>query len=305
MIGTLVTIEVPAHMSPLPAGDSADAAIGRAFGWFRHVERGCSRFDATSELVRLTQRPHEAVEVSALLFEAVGFALEGARETDGAFDPTIGLTMERMGFDREYRTGRRVATLVDRRSGDRLPATWREVLLDADRSTITLLRPLLLDLGAVAKGLAVDLAARELEPLRHFAIDAGGDLYVSGDRDDGAPWSIGIRHPQEDARLLDCVRVRDFAVCTSGNYERQREHGLEARHIVDPRTGSAPHDLLSVTVAAPSAMLADALATAAFVLGVEQGGRLLEAYGASGLLCTSSLGTITTGRWGRDDVLGR
>ena len=83
--------------------------------------------------------------------------------------------------------------------------TYRDVALDPAGRTITLRRPLLLDLGAVAKGLAIDLAARELSPLNDFAIDAGGDLCVAGYNAAGQPWSIGIRHPREDRQLIERV----------------------------------------------------------------------------------------------------
>ena len=121
--------------------------------------------------------------------------------------------------------------------------------------------------GRRRKGLAVDAAARELQPFGDFAIDAGGDLYLGGRNPDGGPWSVGIRHPRHDGQLIDSLRVSDKAVCTSGDYERGRTH------ILDPRTGAAAVRVASVTVVAPTAMLADALATAAFVLGPGEASR--------------------------------
>jgi thiamine biosynthesis lipoprotein len=150
-----------------------------------------------------------------------------------------------------------------------------------------LTRPLLLDLGAVAKGLAVDMAAKELEPLGSFTIDAGGDLYLGGRNAEGAPWSVGIRHPRDPDGLIAALRVCDGAVCTSGDYERPS-------HILDPRRGTPAAALASVTVVAPSAMVADALGTAAFVLGPERGLELLERQRVGALLVTPSLERITT-----------
>lgn len=268
-MGTLVTIHVVA------AG--ADQAIDRAFAWFREVEAVCTRFDPESELMRLTSRAGEPVPASAILFEAVRFALSVAEETGGAFDPAVGNRMAARGFDREHRTGRTVpAIAVD------AGVSYRDVHLDSTGRTITLQRPLTLDLGAVAKGLAVDAAARELQPFVDFAIDAGGDLYLGGRNPDGAPWSVGIRHPREDHALIASLRVSDQAVCTSGDYER-------GRHILDPRSGDSPADVASATVVASSAMLADALATAAFVLGPVEGIRLLERHGVEGLIVTPTL----------------
>jgi FAD:protein FMN transferase len=270
LMGTLVTIHV--------AAPDAGQAIECAFAWFREVEAVCTRFDPESELMRLTARAGEPVAASAILFEAVRFALSVAEETGGAFDPALGHRMAARGFDREHRTGRVVpATIaVD------ADVSYRDVHLDSAHRTITLQRPLTLDLGAVAKGLAVDAAARELQPFVDFAIDAGGDLYLGGRNPDGAPWSVGIRHPREDAALIASLRVSDKAVCTSGDYER-------GRHILDPRSGDAPAGVASATVVASSAMLADALATAAFVLGPTDGIRLLERHGVEGLIVTPAL----------------
>ena len=144
----------------------------------------------------------------------------------------------------------------------------------------------------IAKGLAVDAAARELEPLKDFAIDAGGDLYLGGLNREHAPWSVGIRHPRLDRELIDSLRVSDTAVCTSGDYERPGS-GAE-HHILDPRSGTSPVGVASVTVVAPNALLADALATAAFVLGPVQGLALLERHGVEGLIVTSALECLET-----------
>lgn len=257
LMGTMVTIHVVAP--------GTEDAIERAFGWFREIEARCTRFDEESELMQLSTRVGEPVPASAILFEAVRFALSVAEDTSGAFDPTLGRVMASR-----------------RKPLEPLEPGYKHIHLDPDRQTITLLRPLTLDLGAVAKGLAVDAAARELAPLEDFAIDAGGDLYLGGRNPDGVPWSVGIRHPRGDDGLIDAIRVSDKAVCTSGDYER-------GQHILDPRTGSPATAAASVTVVAPSAMLADALATAAFVLGPVDGIRLLERHGVEGMIVTPDL----------------
>ena len=269
LMGTLVTIHV------VPPG--ADAAIERAFEWFRDIEARCTRFDGDSELMRLSARIGEAVPASPILFEAVRFALSVAEDTGGAFDPAVGHLMAARGFDREHRSGRTLRSAV---AADGV--SYRDVHVDDAARTITLDRPLTLDLGAVAKGLAIDAAARELQPFGDFAIDAGGDLYLGGRNPDGAPWSVGIRHPRLDGQLIDSLRVSNKAVCTSGDYER-------GAHILDPRAGSVSAAAVSVTVVAPTAMLADALATAAFVLGPEEGIELLERHGVHGLIVTPAL----------------
>jgi len=277
LMGTVVSIEGPA------GGDEVGAACERAFGWFAHVERACSRFEADSEVVQLTRTVGKPVMVSAVLFEAVRFGTALACQTAGAFDVAVGALMERRGFDRSYRTGRR------RRFGNGSQgATYRDLVLDERARTITLTRPVVIDLGAVAKGLAIDLAARELAPLGDYAIDAGGDVYVQGRNLGGRVWRVGIQHPRKPGETIECLEVSNAAVCTSGDYEQRASTG-GGHHIVDPRTGSSPTELASLTVVAPSAMLADGLATAAFVLGAARGLRLIERSGAEGMAITRGL----------------
>ena len=273
-MGTVVSIEAAAP----------EAVVTRAFEWFREVEAVCSRFDAASELRQLpVGTPTSA---SPILFEAVRFALQVAQETDGAFDPTVGSRMAARGYNRHYVTG---ATSDSPGADD---ASFRDVLLDVDRHTILLRRPLTLDLGAVAKGLAVDAAARELMPFRDFCIDAGGDLYFGGRNPTGMPWRVGIAHPRHRNEIVDRFQVSDCAVCTSGDYAR-------GAHILDPRNANAPLQVASATVIAPNAMLADALATAAFVLGPEHGIALLERMGVQGLIITPTLAQFRTGHFAR------
>ena len=129
-----------------------EAAAERAFDWFREIEDCCSRFDPRSELSRLCVTVGVEVPVSPILYQAVQFALAIAHETGGAFDPTVGAAIEARGFNRNYLTGEVARNASARgRSGG---ANYRDVRLDSGSKTITLLRPLLLDLGAVAKGLA-------------------------------------------------------------------------------------------------------------------------------------------------------
>lgn len=288
-MGTIVSIDLPAHSAIELQPNDRDELVAVAFDWFHEIERRCSRFDPDSELMQVSRTPGVAAPASPLLLDVVRFALAVADDTDGVFDPTVGLRMERAGFDVEHRSRRRVRTAIADTG-----ATFRDVEVDDERGTITLHKPLVLDLGAVAKGLAIDLAARALAPLQHFAIDAGGDLYLAGTRATGQPWSVGIRHPSIDDQLLDSLEVSDRAVCTSGNYERRSSDNADARHIVDPRSGVTAAALISATMISPSAMLADALATAAFVMGPEDGLRLAARHDVECVLFTPSFERLSS-----------
>jgi thiamine biosynthesis lipoprotein len=270
---------------PGDATIDVDAAFERALEWFRQVEAACSRFDQASEVMGLTRRVGQAVPVSHILFHVVELALAVARASAGAFDPTVGQRLEAQGYNRNYVTGERIVTALDARR----PVTYRDVRLNPARQTIRLRAPLILDLGAVAKGFAIDLAARELTAFPGFLVDAGGDLYAGGRNPSGEPWRVGIRHPRQPGALIDRLQISNDAVCTSGDYERPAPAGSEGHHIVDPRSGGSPRDIASVTVVAPTAALADALGTAAFVLGAERGIAFLEEQGVDGLIISPGL----------------
>jgi len=293
-MNTVITIHVVGSGATATQRAERAARVARAMDWFTQVERTCSRFDATSELRQLSMHVGVPVTVSPMLFHALHFALAVARETDGAFDPTIGRQMESLGFNRSHRDDSRVVSPFDN-----APVSFRDVTLDAEQQTVCLARPVAVDLGAVAKGLAIDLAARELEAFAHVAIDAGGDQYFCGHNAYDEPWSVGIRHPREHDRTITTLRVTDRAVCTSGDYERvvlpHTTNGAVNHHLRDARTGETAAALASVTVLAPTAMVADALATAAFALGPDDGRALLAHHGVDALLITPALDCLTVG----------
>jgi thiamine biosynthesis lipoprotein len=284
---TLITIEV---VRPKARSGYVER-VQQAFGWFSQVEKLCSRFDENSELSRLSASPAGVpVTVSPPLFELVSFALSVAQASSGAFDPTVGHAMEMSGFKRNYLTGER------KTSGTEASArsSYRDILLDPSDRTVTLTRPLVLDLGAVAKGFAIDLAAEDLRPFQDYAINAGGDILARGLSPEGTSWRIGIRHPRQPEALIDTFTVSDAAVCTSGDYERPRPDGGPGHHLLDPETGQAVVEVASVTVVAPTAMLADALSTAAFVLRAERGLDLLESQNVEGLIVSPDLQKFET-----------
>ena len=284
-MGTVVTIQVIGHDANEVERAAREAGVARALEWFTHITTQCSRFDPASELSRLTTQVGVAVPVSALLFESLKFALAVAADTNGAFDPTVGHRMEERGFDTNYQTGMRSRSTIDpaRR------ASYRDIVLDDEARTITLTTPMVLDLGAVVKGLAIDAAALELAPFRNFAIDAGGDVYVSGSNASGDAWRVGIRHPRNPDELIDSLSVSDVAVCTSGDYFRRGAPDTSDHHILDATTSDTAVKCASATVIAPTAIAADALATAAFILGPAAGIALLERHGVEGLILTPSL----------------
>lgn len=248
-MGTVVSIQLVGNDR-----ETLQRRARSAMQWVYEVERTCSRFDRESELSRLSAIVGQPVPVSPMLGQLLELALAVAQASEGAFDPTVGSAS---------------------------PATWRALHIDPGTRTVTLRSPLQLDLGAIAKGFAVDLVAQELSDLPDLVIDAGGDLYCRGRNLLGRPWSIGIRDPFVPGKLLTQVTIATGAICTSGSYERRTPDG---HHLIDPVTGRASQGLVSCTVVGESTAMSDAIATAAFVLGLKRGLPFLESQGVDALL---------------------
>ncbi|MFQ5907194.1 MAG: FAD:protein FMN transferase, partial [bacterium] len=136
-----------------------------------------------------------------------------------------------------------------------------------------------IDLGATAKGYAVDRGIAVLESLGATGglIDAGGDIRAFGGRPDGRLWRIGVRDPRMPDSIVTVFEVKDRSIATSGDYERYFiRDGIRYHHILDPSTGFPARGCCSVTIITEKALDADAIATAVFVMGPQKGMRLIE-----------------------------
>ncbi|MEA1996675.1 MAG: FAD:protein FMN transferase, partial [Gemmatimonadota bacterium] len=153
-----------------------------------------------------------------------------------------------------------------------------------------------LDMGGVAKGYAVDRAIAVLKArgVKNALVNLGGEIGVLGAGSNGRSWRIGVQHPRNTSMHIGVIELTDGNfVATSGDYERYFfENGRRYHHILDPDTGyPAARGAVSVTVITTSCLEADALATAAFVMGAESGSDFLESSGAMGLiLCSTAAG---------------
>jgi thiamine biosynthesis lipoprotein len=200
-------------------------------------------------------------------------ALQLSELTEGAFDITVGSLQQAWGFK-----GNDPHRPPDTEIAHALQHTgYRYVALN--ENSLTLKKEIIIDLGGISKGYAVDRAVQMLkkEGVAAGLVDAGGDLRVFGKKPGGHRWVIGIRHPTERGGILGTIEIDSGAVATSGTYERFFiEHDTLYHHLIDPRTGFPAHGCLSVTILAPDAVTADALATGIFVLGPEKGMQLVE-----------------------------
>ncbi|MEZ4978307.1 MAG: FAD:protein FMN transferase [Chitinophagales bacterium] len=152
---------------------------------------------------------------------------------------------------------------------------YKNIVLDSVSSSVFLLEEgMKIGFGAIGKGYAADRAKELMKNLgaESGVVNAGGDVLAWGTKLDGSLWTIGIADPAHKNEILSTIEIDNFAIVTSGDYERyltikEERYG----HIINPKTGYPVKGVLSVTVLAPTAELADALATTIFILGEEEG----------------------------------
>lgn len=251
-------------------------------------------YDPESEISLVNRRAGgEPVPVSRDTVAVLQVALEVARQSGGAFDPTVGPLVRAWGFGEKPRLPspeeiQRARALV----------SYQEVILDNTRQTVRLARAgMALDLGAIAKGYAVDRAREILRQhgIRSALIVAGGSVYALGSRPGGKPWRVAVQHPRQEQAILGVIPLTEGAVDTSGDYQRYfEEAGIRYHHLFDPRTGYPARLCQSATVTHPLATWADALATAAFVLGPQAAPPVLAGIPGAAALLVDERGQLRT-----------
>ncbi len=268
-------------------------------GLFSEWERALSRFRPESELSRLNARAGTAVTVGRILFAAVEAALEAARATGGLFDPTLRHELVRLGYDRSFEEIGDAPAPAGRPRGG---GAWRTIVVDRPAGVVTLPAGSGLDLGGIAKGMAVDAALELLAGIgvETALVSAGGDLAVLGLPPGRRAWGVLVG-VDPAGPVVPLVRG---GLATSGTGRRRwRQGGAERHHLVDPETGEpAESGLREVTVAGGTCRIAEAGATAAFVAGPRLGRDLLGRLGLAGLLVTENGAQIRVGRWPWHDV---
>jgi thiamine biosynthesis lipoprotein len=253
----------------LPMSDRAGLAIARrALAQVDLHEQQLTIFNETSQLSHINRNAAlHPVPAQPSLFALLLLCQELARETQGAFDITSGPLSYCWGFLR--RDGR----LPQQHEIDaaRYVVGSDLLLLDRASQTVHFQRPgVCLNLGSIGKGYALDRIAASMQPaVRSALLSAGSSsMRAIGTGNHPSGWTVGVRHPSRESGRLAVLRMRDCAMATSGCEEQFFEHnGVRYGHIIDPRSGQPATQVLSATVVAASAAVADALATAFFVCG--------------------------------------
>lgn len=306
LMGTIVDLEVS-----FPDPEIGKKAMAAAWKEMERWEQVFSESRADSEIMLINRMAGSSpVRVSPEVLKVTRAALEFSRKSGGAFDPTwaalardprgwrINPDNPRVPLDEDLR---RILPRVD----------YRKVEINEGESQIFLREAgMALGLGGIAKGYIVDRAVSVLRSggARSGIVNAGGDLRVFGKPWAGPAWRIGVRDPLHPDRILARLSVSDGAVTTSGNYERAVVvNGVRYHHIFDPHTGMPSRGMAGVTLVAPEAITADALATAVFVLGMKKGEDLLRGFPGAEAILINEQGErlVTNGLKNRVEFLDR
>ena len=250
----------------------ADEYIDLAVSEITRIEQLISSWDSNSQTSEVNRNAGlRPVKVDAELFDLIQRAIGISKLTDGAFDVSYASMDKIWKFD---------GSMTVMPSTDSIKASvskvgFQNIVLDKESSTVFLkLKGMKIGFGAIGKGYAADKAKDLLisKGVVSGIINASGDMNTWGKQPDGSEWKVAITNPMDKNKVFALLPITNGAVVTSGNYEKYVTfNDVRYTHIIDPRSGYPATGIISVTVFAPKAELADALATSVFVMGIEVG----------------------------------
>ena len=272
VMGTIVHLDVCQDPQ-----NSVEVRKAYAEAWSRlnEISWRMNVWDDRSDVAKINSSQLKPVTVGADTHYVLDQAIRYSKMTDGAFDISV------WPFIKLWKDGEKHNQLP---APDRLQEAKKAVgpgnIHLSENNVVQLLNEnTKIDLGGIAKGYAADEAARIFRKygLTDFYIDAGGNIYVGGLNCSKKLWQIGIRDPRNTMNIVDIVSVSNVAVVTSGNYEQFYDIQNERwSHIIDPKTGYPQKEVISATMIAPTAIEADAFATALCVMGASRATRFIE-----------------------------
>lgn len=253
--------------------DKGREVVDAIFAEMARIDQLMSTYIEDSEMSALNRNAANGpIETSNELFRLIERSLDISLLTLGAFD----ITYDSVGQHYDFREGRRPD---DDTVAEELPLIdYRLVETDSSNNSVRFLREgVRINLGGIAKGYAVERGVEIAGSMGviHARVTAGGDTRLLGDRR-GQPWMVGVRDPRDETKVAVTIPLEGEAISTSGDYERFfMEDGERYHHIIVPTTGEPAGEVHSATIIGPDAVLTDALSTSVFVMGVDQGLRLI------------------------------
>jgi FAD:protein FMN transferase len=250
------------------------------------IDRLMSHYKPDSPLSRINREARTApVKVEPELFDFIKECLRYSRESDGAFDITVGPLMKAWGFFRGEGRMPREIELANARD----KVGYQHVTINEETKTVRFDRAgVELDLGGIAKGYAVDRAVNILKQrgIERALVSAGGStIYGLGSPPGGNGWEVDVQDPMDHKKSAATVFLKNRALSVSGSYEKFFDvDGVRYSHVMDPRTGRPVQNVLSVAVVTGSGTTGDALDNVFYVLGVEKSRTFLQRYPATEVL---------------------
>lgn len=252
--------------------EEGDAFIDMAVGEISRIEKLISSWDFNSQTSEINRNAGlKAVIVDKELYDLIERSIGISKLTDGAFDITYASMDKIWKFD---------GSMTEMPSEDTIKASvskvgYKNIVLDKTNHSVYLkLEGMKIGFGAIGKGYAADKAKALLisKGVPAGIINASGDMNIWGKQPTGEEWKVAITNPLDKNKAFALLPIKNGAVVTSGNYEKYVTfNGIRYTHIIDPRTGYPATGIISATVFAPKAELADALATSVFVMGKDVG----------------------------------
>lgn len=251
---------------------AANNHIDTAITEIKRIEKLISSWDANSQTSEINRNAGiKPVKVDAELFQLIERSIGISKLTDGAFDISYASMDNIWKFDgsmEQMPSSAEITASVEK-------VGFQNIILNKENSTVFLkLKGMKIGFGAIGKGYAADKAKDLLisKGVPSGIINASGDMNTWGKQPNGKEWKVAITNPMDKNKIFALLPISNGAVVTSGNYEKYvKFNGKQFSHIIDPRTGYPSSGIISVTVFAPKAELADALATSVFVMGQEAG----------------------------------
>lgn len=248
---------------------NAEDVITKAFAEVKRIDDLFTTYSEESPVWKLNNSSDSIISVDPEIYSLIVFCDSITKLSNGSFDLSLDNLTKAWGF---YTDDPKLPTKAEIDSA-LLNSGWQNIVLLGDNKIIKK-EKVRLNFGAIAKGYAVDKAIDVLKNsgIKQAIVNAGGEISVIGN-----DWVVGIQHPREINSLIKKIKLDGFTVATSGDYEQYFEvDGNRYHHILDPKTGYPSTGLQSVTIINKSNTFADALATAVFVMGKENGIKLIE-----------------------------
>jgi thiamine biosynthesis lipoprotein len=280
LLGTVVEIQVRDADE-----QKAEDAITKAFAEVKWIDDLFTTYNEASPVWKIDNSADTIISTDSEIYNLIVLCDSITKLSNGSFDVSLDNLTKVWGF---YTDDPRLPTKTEIDSA-LLNSGWQKIALLGDNKIIKK-ENVRLNFGAIAKGFAVDKAIDVLKKLgiNEALVNAGGEISVIGN-----DWIVGVQHPRETNSIIKKIKVDGFTVATSGDYEQYFEvDGNRYHHILDPKTGYPSKGLQSVTIINKSNAYADALATAVFVIGKENGLKLIETLDDTEAMIIDSEGKI-------------